>query len=67
MRTIDANQQKKALESYIKSLLQDFTNETDLHIEQIEVVSSINPITNKRVIADVRAKLDSQTLMHALP
>ena len=67
MRTIDANQQKKALESYIKGLLQDFTNETDLHIEQIEVVSSINPITNKRVITDVRAKLDSQTLMHALP
>ncbi len=66
MRTIDAKQQRKALENYIKGLLQDFTNETDLHIEEIEIISSVNPLTNKRVIKDVKAKLDSETLARVL-
>ena len=67
MRTIDANQQRRALESYIRGLLQDFTNETDLHIQEIEITSTVNPSTNKRVISEVKAKLDSETLVHALP
>jgi hypothetical protein len=67
MRTIDANQQRRALESYIRGLLQDFTNETDLHIQEIEITSTVNPSTNKRVITEVKAKLDSETLVHALP
>ena len=66
MRTIDANQQRRALESYIRGLLQDFTNETDLHIQEIEITSTVNPSTNKRVISEVKAKLDSETLVHAL-
>ena len=67
MRTINANQQRKALESYIKGLLQDFTNETDLHIQEIEIASAVDPDTNKRVITEVKAKLDSETLVPALP
>ena len=67
MRTIDANQYRKALESYIKGLLQRFTNETDLHIQEIEITSTVNPDTNKRVIREVKAKLDSETLVPALP
>jgi hypothetical protein len=67
MRTTDAKQQRKALESYIKGLLQDFTNETDLHIEEIEIISSVHPVTNKRVIKDVKAKLDRETLIRMLP
>ena len=66
MRNTDANQQRKALESYIKGLLQDFTNETDLHIQEIEIISSVNPRTNKRVIKEVKAKFDSETLLPAL-
>jgi hypothetical protein len=67
MRTIDANQQRKALESYIKGLLQDFINETDLHIGEIEIISTVNPVTNKRVIKEVKAKFESETLIPALP
>jgi len=67
MKITDANQQRRALESYIKGLLQDFMNETDLHIQEIEIISTINPNTNKRVIRDIKAKLDSESLIPALP
>lgn len=62
---MDAITAKKMLEDKIKALVQEFTDVTDLHIEQIQVISQINRF-NKRVITRIRALLDSEGLAAAL-
>jgi hypothetical protein len=57
--------EKRKLEEQIQALVQAFTDETDLHIEQIEVCSQINN-HNKRIITKIKALLDTEVLMSAL-
>ena len=60
MGTVDVKTAKKALESYIKGLMQDFINEYGMPIAQVQIDSQINTETNTRTITEVKVLTDME-------
>jgi hypothetical protein len=53
---------KKALSSYIKGLIQDFYNETGMHVQDIEVKGKIDCTTNKWQVENVEVRTDLEVV-----